>query len=199
MLAVWTVLLVFMMWLMKGNAVSTEEAKTFSDGVIASKLGNSMSAATSSLVAQIDRVIDFFDQHLLYSILARTILVVVAVKWAFRKVSDFNYVETFISQIYINCQFHILAIAGMLIYWKIPDDYIIFPYLKGLILPPLVLAYDFHQLYDVTWKKALWKTIVTTINLLILYTIVVLMIISVIVLVEHFTNPTSDLLNIEID
>ena len=199
MLAVWTVLLVFMMWLMKGNAVSTEEAKTFSDGVIASKLGNSMSAATSSLVAQIDRVIDFFDQHLLYSILARTILVVVAVKWAFRKVSDFNYVETFISQIYINCQFHILAIAGMLIYWKIPDDYIIFPYLKGLILPPLVLAYDFHQLYGVTWKKALWKTIVTTINLLILYTIVVLIIISVIVLVEHFTNPTSDLLNIEID
>lgn len=198
MLAVWTVLLVFMMWLLGNNAVDASHAKSFSDGVVASKLAKSMSATTSGLVAQIDRVFDFLDQHMLYSILARTILVVLAVKWAFRKVSDYNYVETFISQIYINCQFHILAFAGMLLFWQIPDDYVIFPYLEGLIWPPLVLLYDFHQLYGVTWKKALWKTIVVTVNLIILYTIVILILIAVLGLVEHFTNPSSHLLDFNI-
>ena len=199
MLAVWTVLLVFMMWLLGNHAIDANDAKSFSDGVVASKFDNNMSPTTSAVVAQIDRVLEFFDQHLLYSILARTILVVLAVKWAFRKVSDFNYVETFISQIYINCQFHILAFAGMLIYWQIPDDYVIFPYLKGLILPPFVLAYDFHQLYGVTWKKALWKTCVVTINLVILYTIVVLIILAVLALIQHFTNPSSRLLDFNLN
>ena len=197
MLAVWTVLLVFLMWLIGDNGVDPEGVKSFSDGVVAKGIKN-MSEATSFLVAQIDRAIEFLDRNMLYSILVRTVLVVIAVKWAFSKVSDYNYVETFISQVYINCQFIILAIAGMLFTWRIPTDYVIFPYMKGLIWPPILLAYDFHQLYDVSWKKAIWKTVTVFVNLLILYFIVIMIVIAVLAIVEHFTNPASELLSFSV-
>ena len=138
---------------------------------------------------------EYLNNHLLYKFILQNVLVVLAVKWAFSKVSDFNYVETFISQIYINCQFHILAMAGMLLMWKVPESYFFFPYLEGLIYPPLVLAYDFHQLYGVKWKKALWKTVVVMINLLILYMIISLIVFAAVGIVEHYTNPTIPIVN----
>ena len=196
MLAVWTVILLFMFWFLRHTgAVDPGPAKTFTDGVVNS-VGDKMSAATSWLIAQIDQALSFLDDHMLYKIIVQTILVVVAVKWAFRKVSDFNYVETFISQIYINCQFHILAVANMLLTWKIPTSYSFFPYVEGLILPPFVLAYDFHQLYGVTWKKALWKTIVVTFNLILLYMVLAIIVFAIIGFIEHFENPNSPLFDI---
>ena len=170
--------------------LTTEEVVSFTQGITES-MGNKMSETTSFLLAQIDRVLEFLDEHLLYSIIVQNILVVLAVKAAFRKISDFNLVETFFSQIYINCQFHILAFVSMLLTWRILDHYSLFPYMVGLIPAPLVLTYDFHQLYDVTWKRALWKTIVTTFNVLILYTIGATILIAVLMLTEHFTNPAS--------
>jgi ABC-type amino acid transport system permease subunit len=58
----------------------------------------------------------------------------------------------------------------------------------GSITVPLVLTYDFHQLYGVSWKQALWKTIVATINLFILYFIIALIIGGLIALIEHFSD-----------
>ncbi|MBR5171641.1 MAG: DUF3667 domain-containing protein [Muribaculaceae bacterium] len=194
MLAVWTVILMFMMWLFGNNAVEPEDAKSFSDGVLASKL-NSISATTSMLIDQIDRIMEYLDEHMLYGIIVQNILVVLAVKWAFRKISDFNLVETFFSQIYINCQFHILAVASMLLLWRVPEHYSLFPYMVGLIPAPIVLTYDFHQLYGITWKRALWKTIVTFFNLILLYAIVIAILIIILVIVEIATNPSSPLIN----
>lgn len=194
MLAVWTLILMFMMWLLGNNAVDANDAKSFSDGYLASQFDNKMSAITTMLITQIDRILAYLDDHMLYSIIAQNILVVLAVKSAFRKVSDFNLVETFFSQIYINCQFHILAFVSMLLTWHVPEHYSMYPYMVGLIPAPLVLTYDFHQLYDITWKRALWKFIVTTINLMILYFIVILVIIAILYLVERFSNPNSPLL-----
>lgn len=197
MLAVWTVILLFMMWLIRHTVtVAPEEVKSFAEGV-ADSIGGKLSETTNSLLSQVDRVLDFLNDHMLYSIIVQNILVVLAVKAAFRKVSDFNLVETFFSQIYINCQFHILAFVSMLLTWRILDHYSLFPYMVGFIPAPLILTYDFHQLYGITWKRALWKTIVVSINLLILYFIIISILIAVLSLVEHFTNPSSELLNWE--
>lgn len=196
MLAVWTVLLIFMMWVIRQTAsVPPEETKSFTQGVLES-LGGKISETTAFLLAQVDRVLNFLNDHMLYSIIVQNILVVLAVKAAFRKVSDFNLVETFFSQIYINCQFHILAFVSMILTWSILDHYSLFPYMVGLIPAPLVLTYDFHQLYGVTWKRALWKTILATVNLIILYVIVAIILVAVLTITEHFTNPSSSLFTI---
>ena len=73
------------------------------------------------LLAFLENVYDYLKAHPLYSIILQNILVVIAVKWAFRKVSNFNYVETFIAVIYINCQFLIIAIANYLYTWNVSD------------------------------------------------------------------------------
>ena len=196
MLAVWTVLLLFMMWLLNYTGASPADASTDKQTIteaVNENLKIKLSSTSTMLLDQIGRVENYLDDHLLYSIIVQTLLVVLAVKWAFRKVSDMNYVETFISQIYINCQFHILAIVSMLYSWKIPDTYLLFPYMKGLIWPPIVLAYDFHQLYGVTWKKALWKTAVVLVNLVILFVILASVMIGVVTIIERIVNPTSQL------
>lgn len=200
MLAVWTVLLLFMMWLLGHfTGAAPEDATSFTRGIKDSMgAGRNVSSITSMFLDQIEMAMAFLQDHMLYSIIVRNILVVLAVKWAFSKVSDFNIVETFISQIYINCQFHILSFVSMLLTWSIPGSFVIFPYLKGLIDPVIVLTYDFHQLYDITWKKALWKTIVVTFNLLILYGILVLLLIGALLITERMTNPSSPLFNVQI-
>ena len=201
MLAVWTVLLLFMMWLLGHFTGATpEDATSFTRGIKDSMgAGRNVSSTTSLFLGQIEMAMAFLQDHMLYSIIVRNILVVLAVKWAFSKVSDFNMVETFISQIYINCQFHILAFISMLLTWSIPGSFVIFPYLEGLINPAIVLTYDFHQLYGITWKKALWKTIVVTFNLLILYGILVLLLIGVLLITERMTNPSSPLFSIKVN
>ena len=194
-----TILLMFMIWLMKHfNHMSPQEAGTFVQGVRDS-IGDKLSPLTSMIIEQMDRVMDYLDNHMLYRIILQNVLVVLAVKWTFRKVSDFNLVETFFSQIYINCQFHILAFATMLLTWRIPEGLGFFPYMNGLIPAPLVLTYDFHQLYGVTWKQALWKTIVASFKLILLYFIIILVIIAVLFLAEHFTNPNSPLFDVVVD
>ena len=191
MLAVWTLILVFIMWLLNTTGVAHyEEGKTFVQG-IRDSLGNRISSTTALLLDQLDRVLKFFNDHELYRFIVQNVLVVLAVKAAFRKVSDFNLVETFYSQIYINCQFHILACASMLLTWRIPGYVSLFPYMQGLVPAVLVLTYDFHQLYGLKWKRSLWKTVVTMINLVILYSIILMVIIGILFLVEHFTNPGS--------
>lgn len=196
MLAVWTVLILFMMWLLGhfNGTAPVDDVASLPRGIEGS-IQRNVSATTSMFLDQIKRAMVFLDDHMLYSIIIRNILVVLAVKWAFRKVSDFNIVETFISQIYINCQFHILAFVRMLLTWSIPGPFILFPYLEGLLYPAVVLTYDFHQLYGVTWKKAFWRTIVATFNLLVLYGIVVLLVMAVLLITERMTNPASPLFN----
>ena len=194
MLAVWTIILVFMIWLLKHFTPAVPDmSEDFIRGIRES-LGDRISQTTGSLLEQMQRALDYLNDHMLYRIILQNILVVLAVKWTFSKLSDYNLVETFFSQIYINCQFHILAFVTMLLTLKIPPIVTFFPYMEGFIPAPLVLAYDFHQLYGVTWKRALWKTIVVMFKLAILYTIIILVIMAVLYLTERFSNPTSPIL-----
>ena len=198
MLAVWTLLLVFSLWLLKSVVgVDPDASKSLIEGLI-SGLDGKVSTTTAFLVEQLKTVNDYLNDHMLYKIILLNILVVLAVKSTFRKVSDYNLVETFFSQIYINCQFNILAVLTILLTWRYPSSNTFLPYMEGFIPVPLLLMYDFHQLYGVTWKRALWKTIVVAFKLMILYLIVALVIMGVLLLVEHFTNPSSELLNIDI-
>ncbi len=194
MLAVWSVFMLF--FLMIYQAITgIAPADSAPTEPLAQSLkeisGINVSATANALLEQIDRVLKFLDSNMLYRIIIQNILVVIAVKWAFSKVSKFNYVETFISQIYINSQFLIIALVMILFTWQMPEDDGFSPYMipLGSFIPPLVLAYDFHQLYGVKWKKALWKTVVVAFNLIILYGILLTIVGAIISLTSHFTEP----------
>ena len=193
MLAVWSVFMLFVIMLYQAITGITP-AESFKAQSIIQSLRNSelnISTTANALLEQIGQVIVYLQGHMLYRIIIQNILVVIAVKWAFSKVSNFNYVETFISQIYINSQFLIIAIVMILFSWQMPEDDGFSPYMipLGSCIPPLVLAYDFHQLYGVTWKKALWKTVVVAFNLIILYGILLTIVGAIISLISHFTEP----------
>lgn len=193
MLAVWSVFMLFVIMLYQA-ITSITPAESFKAQSIIQSLRNSelnISTTANALLEQIGQVIVYLQGHMLYRIIIQNILVVIAVKWAFSKVSNFNYVETFISQIYINSQFLIIAIVMILFSWQMPEDDGFSPYMipLGSYIPPLVLAYDFHQLYGVTWKKALWKTVVVAFNLIILYGILLTIVGAIISLISHFTEP----------
>lgn len=190
MLAVWTVVLVFMIWIAHQLFGGTSGVNLESINKETKDLVTSTSSITTVLLELLKRVVDYLDSHLLYRLLLLNIVVVVAVKWAFRKISDFNYVETFISQIYISCQFLIIAIANMLFTWEDPTGDILFP-LSNFALVPFVLTYDFHQLYGIKWKKAFVKTLVVFINVLILFGIFFLLVVGILLIVERLTNPSS--------
>ena len=194
MLAVWTVLVLFVMWLINKTAGAEPEyyADIIEDAMnksprIKEILGH-LTSYSVFVIHQIIAALGFLEKNLLYRLIVQNILVVLAVKLAFRKVSDFNLVETFISQIYINCQFHIIGIASMLLTWTV-YHFGIYPYIGGLLPVPIMLAYDFHQLYGVTWKRALWKTIVVTFYMLVFYTIIVLLVSGTLFGVENSLNP----------
>ena len=117
----------------------------------------------------------------------------IAVKWAFSKLSKFNYVETFIAVIYINCQFLIIAIANYLYTWNVSDGWGIFLYSSSLsYFAPLVATYDFHQLYGIKWKQALKKTIVATIIFLLLIAFGAIILFGSVYLIDLFfgVDPT---------
>ena len=192
MLAVWTVILIFMTWLFKPSVADAVTPAT-DHGTILDFARNEvfhgkLSAVSTMVLEKMDLLNDYLDDHMLYSIIVATIFVVIAVKWAFWKESKFNYVETFLSQIYINCQFHILAVASMLFTWKVPVSDELLPYMKGLIWPEIVLVYDFHQLYGVTWKKAIWKTFVVFMNIIVLYFILAIIGYGIFTIIERLAN-----------
>lgn len=194
MLAVWTVLVIFVMWLINKTTGSVPKSyvdaieKAMNESPNIKDILNHLTSYSVFVIHQTIAGLAFLENNLLYRLIVQNILVVLAVKWAFRKVSDFNLVETFISQIYINCQFHIIGVASMLLTWSVyPFGF--YPYIGGLLPMPLVLAYDFHQLYGVTWKRALWKTIVVSFYMFIFYTVIILLVSGSLVGVEKLLNP----------
>ena len=198
MLAVLTVIIIFFMMLIHQLTGASPESIIQGEEIKNAIQNNQHltswhpSSTLNLIWEQIERLIEYLDEHILYRILLQNILVVIAVKWAFSKVSNLNYVETFISQIYINCQFLIIAIVTMMFTWKIPESSDFVPYMMefGSITVPLVLTYDFHQLYGLTWKQSLKRTIIATINLFVLYFLIALVFVGIITIIERFTDVT---------
>lgn len=107
-----------------------------------------------------DMAKQFFDilaKNRLYRVLLMNVVLVFVVWLVFRK-RGLNLVETFFSQIYINCQMQLVAIIGLLLFQTIEPSYIL-PYPAPFYIMTALLVYDFHQLYGVSILKALWKFI----------------------------------------
>ena len=198
MLAVLTIIFLFVSWLI--FKTSGIEPKYYGD-IFQNAMNESpnvkeflshLSAFSVFVIQKSVSAFAFLEKNLLYRLILLNILMVLAVKWAFRKVSDFNLVETFISQIYINCQFLLISILSLLLTWKV-YPFGIFPYMGGLLPTPIVLAYDFHQLYGLSWKRALWKTIVAMIYYLLIFVLIVLIVSAILIAIEWMINPELDL------
>ena len=194
MLAVWTVILLFVSWLIfKTNGIEPEYygdtlEKAMNESPKIKDLLDHMSAFSAFVIHKSVSAFAYLEKNLLYRLFLLNILMVLSVKWVFRKVSDFNLVETFISQIYINCQFLIIGFISMLLAWKV-YSFGFTPYIGGFLPVPLVLAYDFHQLYGVTWKRALWKTLVVMLYYFLLLVVITLLVSLVLLVVEKLYNP----------
>lgn len=136
----------------------------------------------------------FMNENVLYRALLQNVIVVAAVWLVFRRKGKLNLVETTFSQIYINCQFLIIGTIVMLLMWCFslgtfsPDvpiearSYPLgthFPYalpsnywFTGLIA--VVLAYDFHQLYGLSWWQTIWRTAVVVLTVVAMFFAVVI-------------------------
>ena len=105
----------------------------------------------------VGRLLVYLDKNDLYRILLQNLIVVPAAWFVFRK-KGFNLVETFFSQIYINCQIHLITLVWMLIVWELPPT-VFLPYYMPASLAILILMLDYKQLYELTVWQAIWHTI----------------------------------------
>lgn len=188
MLAVLTVFLFVVAWMLGIKMEPAESIAAALRGWLDGIEKDSMSSGTRLLLDKLEILENYLDNHMLYNVIVQNIFVVMAVQWAFRKVSKFNLVETFFTQIYINCQFQLLAILSMLLNWEISNTGL-FPYAVDYNLVLIFLTYDFHQLYGIKWKKALWKAVVVTWYLFVLECVLILVLFAVVIIMESVMNP----------
>ena len=152
MLAVFTIIIVFVAWIFG-----------FEDPLVSEKIVQAIkvmphTGKTSTLaIDYISRILIYLDKNDLYRILLQNVFVVIAAWIVFRK-KGFNLVETFFSQIYINCQLHLVALLWMLITWDLPPT-VFLPYYVPATLSFAILVFDYKQLYELTFKQSIWKTI----------------------------------------
>lgn len=163
MLAITVVLITFVTWLTGAKPVSSEpEVLT---NVMQKMVEGGLLSAT--LRATVQGVLDFFMHNALYRLLIQNLIVVFAVWVVFRK-RGYNLVETFFSQIYINCQMQLLTIVCVLLTWRLLDTGL-YPYAVPDWMVGPVLVYDFCQLYGLRLWAAIWRTMLVTLLLLFLY------------------------------
>lgn len=122
------------------------------------------SPQTIMLFDYIKQAWQYISEHVLYRIILLNVLVVLCVWIVFRK-RGYNLVETFFSQIYINCQMQMVAIVLILLtgQWH---DAMPYPYAIPYRWAFLILVYDFHQLYDMNLWSALWRCALVTLLLI---------------------------------
>ena len=115
----------------------------------------------------VGRLLIFLDTYDLYRILIQNIIVVPVAWLVFRK-KGYNMVETFFSQIYINCQFHLLSLLWMLITWDLPPTVFLPYYIPGS-LAIIVLIFDYKQLYGLSYWQSIWRTLLFILLIFIVY------------------------------
>lgn len=123
------------------------------------------------------RMIIYLDKNDLYRIFIQNIFVVLATWLVFRK-KGFNLVETFFSQIYINCQFDMIAIFLILITAELPPT-VIMPYYLPLDIAFILLVFDYKQLYGLKIWGAIWRTALIFIINITFYVIIFIVIFAI--------------------
>ena len=112
-------------------------------------------------------------------------MLVVLITWlVFKKKSKLNLVETFFSQIYINCQFHIITIVLILITQNFPNI-VVFPYMVPFWLVFIMLVYDYRQLYGLKTWSVMWRVLLITILLLIAYLLLFFLVLMIIAALSY--------------
>ena len=113
-------------------------------------------------------------------IIIQNILVVILTWLFFHRKSKLNFIEIFYAQIYIICQFSIIAIVLLLSFLKIESDEVT-PFLAPEWIAIPILIYDYKQLFQLSWWGTIWRTIALYLVMMISY--VFIMITSVVLLV----------------
>ena len=173
MLAVFTIFIVFIAWIFN-----------FKDPLVATRISDALnkidnvSNNTRIFIDFIGKFLVFIDKNDIYRILIQNVLVVLAAWIVFRN-KGYNLVETFFSQIYINCQFHLITLLWMLFAWNLPPT-VFLPYYVPASISFFVLIFDYKQLYGLTYKMSIWKTILFLIMVMIIYVIFFLLLLVII-------------------
>ncbi|MBQ4377057.1 MAG: DUF3667 domain-containing protein [Bacteroidales bacterium] len=113
-------------------------------------------------------------------IIIQNILVVILTWLFFHRKSKLNFIEIFYAQIYIICQFSIIAIVLLLSFLKIESEEVT-PFLAPEWIAIPILIYDYKQLFQLSWWGTIWRTIALYLVMMISY--VFIMITSVVLLV----------------
>ena len=176
MLAVLTILIVFIAWIF-----NMQDSDVIADSVAEQliSLKNDLSKENSKKLLEIvANTIVYLSDNDLWRIIIQNIFLVVAVWTVFRK-KGMNLVETFFSQVYINCQLHMVALVWMIVTLSLPPSEIL-PYSVPMTLSIPILVYDYMQLYGISLLKSIWKTILSIMLFFIIYPLFLLFIILLI-------------------
>ena len=173
MLAILTVIIVFLAWVF--NLKQPENIKHW-------KNAGDLSSASNFVFRYLLEFLRYLKDNPLYRILVQNIFVVLAAWIVFRK-KGYNLVETAFSQIYINCQFHLITIVWIFLMWALPPSGLL-PYLVPAPVAFFVLIVDFKQLYGLTWKKSFWGTIRFVLMTFAIDVIAVLVLFMIILIIE---------------
>ncbi len=151
MLAVLTIFVLFLAWIF--NLEDPLVSK-----IIANDLRQFQGLTKNSKVTidYLGNLLIYLDKYDLYRIIIQNIIVVPAAWLVFRK-KGYNLVETFFSQIYINCQIHLISLLWMLIAMELPPT-VLLPYYTPITLAFFILIYDYKQLYGLTVWQSIWRT-----------------------------------------
>ena len=184
MLAVFTIVIVFVSWVFG-----------FKDPLVGKMIADDLKEipATGKITTlafdYISSALIYLDKNDLYRILIQNVFVVLAAWIVFRK-KGYNLVETFFSQIYINCQMHIVALVWMLITWDLPPT-VILPYYVPASLAFVVLIFDYKQLYGLTFMQSIWKTFLFVLLVLTIYAVLFLVLFFSLGAIDEFTVHSS--------
>lgn len=179
MLAVLTIFIVMIAWIFN-IPDDDSSAKQIAEVLLALK--NKTHGFTNNVIDGIVAIVFYIGKNDLYRILTENIFVVLSAWIVFRK-SGYNIVETFFSQVYINCQFHLITLLWFVFCWTIPPSEVL-PYLIPLDMAILILVYDYMQFYRLKFFKALWKTLLFIFLTFILYIVFVVLLMVIIVIID---------------
>lgn len=181
MLAVFTIIIVFVAWVFgfKDPLVGAQIAQDIQEIPSSSKM-------STYAIDYICRILIYLDKNDFYRILIQNVFVVLSA-WIVFHSRGYNLVETFFSQIYINCQLHLVALVWMLVTWDLPPT-VMLPYYVPASLSFIVLIFDYKQLYGLTFKQSIWQTILFILLILAIYFVMFFLIIIIISLTDKIVS-----------
>ncbi|MBQ9645798.1 MAG: DUF3667 domain-containing protein [Prevotella sp.] len=157
MLAVLTMLVVLTIWLLGIDTDATVAAAPIGDGEM----------AHYAILEGYQKVRNFLMGNALYALLLQIVVLVAAVWLVFRR-RGLNFVETFFAMVYISCQMQMVVIVWLLLTQTL-IRHSLFPFSLPEVVVVALLVFDFRQLFSLSTWGAVWRTLLVTLVLLLLY------------------------------